>query len=381
MVRFRNQIGWYLWRLASRIAVGYVRYLTVIHSWKGPALNAIQLLRRLRNVKLPIWLFAVAMLLASCGSITPTAATMPPAQLSIQLDWTPNIDAAGFYVAQAKNYYADQGLTVKLLAGGYDAQGNYIDMIKTVLDGHADFGESSGIDLIQARAQGAPLVAIATIYQRHPLSFSSLAEKKIARPQDLIGKTVQIAPNDRLLFQALLTAQGIDPAQIKLVERTDFTSAPLIKGDADVIDAWVTNENVLLKLQGRAINTILPVDYGIEAYPNVIFTTEKMIAEHPDVVERFLRATLQGIQGAMDDPKSAAQLTKQYDATLDLPEQTEAMFQAVPFLNPAGSRPGMMTDKTWETTQHMMRDQGILKQSIDPKTAYTLAFLDKVYPK
>jgi NitT/TauT family transport system substrate-binding protein len=113
----------------------------------------------------------------------------------------------------------------------------------------------------------------------------------------------------------------------------------------------------------------------------VIFTTEKMIAEHPDVVERFLRATLHGIQGAMDDPKSAAQLAKQHDATLDLSEQTEAMFQAVPFLNPAGSRPGMMTDKTWATTQRMMHDQGLLKESLEPKTAYTLAFLDKVYPK
>jgi ABC-type nitrate/sulfonate/bicarbonate transport system substrate-binding protein len=301
--------------------------------------------------------------------------------VNVQLDWTPNIDAAGFYVAEAKGYYAEQGLSVKLMAGGSDAQGNYIDMIETVLGGHADFGESSGIDLLQARARNAPLVAIATIYQRHPLSFSSLAEKRITKPQDLIGKTVQIAPNDRLLFQALLTSEGIDPAQIKTVERIDFTSAPLIKGEADVIDAWVTNENVILKQEGRAINTILPVEYGIEAYPNVIFTTEKMIAEHPDVVERFLRATLQGMQGAIDDPKSAALLAKQRDAALDLSQQTEAMFQAVPFLKPAGSRPGMMTDKTWGITERVMRDQGLLKQPLDIKAAYTLAFLDKVYPK
>jgi hypothetical protein len=120
---------------------------------EGSALNNILLLRPLRNVLLPVWFLAIVLLLANCGSITPLpAATMPPAQLSIQLDWTPNIDAAGFYVAEANGYYADQGLTIKLLAGGYDAKGTYIDMIKTVQDGHADFGESSGIDLLQARA-------------------------------------------------------------------------------------------------------------------------------------------------------------------------------------------------------------------------------------
>ena len=57
------------------------------------------------------------------------------------------------------------------------------------------------------------------------------------------------------------------------------------------------------------------------------------------------------------------------------------MFQAVPFLKPAGSRPGMMTNKTWDITERVMRDQGILKQPLDIKAAYTLAFLDKVYPE
>ena len=290
------------------------------------------LLSRSRPIGLLLALYLIAALaLAGCGAIAPTSA--PPisaAHVSVQLNWTYTIDWSGFYVAEAKGDYTDQDLTLKLLSGGYDAQGNYVDPVKTVLDGHADFGIMPGSDLLLARERNVPLVAVATNYQRHPLAFTSLAEKQITRPQDLIGKTVQVYPANSLLFNPLLAAQGINPTKVKVVERTDFTTAPLTKGQADVIDAWITNEVPALKLEGRAINTLLPVDYGIEEYPNVIFTTEELIGEHPDLVERFLRATLRGMQSAIDDPKSVAPLAKKYNSTSTLRNRPRRCFRPCP---------------------------------------------------
>ncbi|HEY0602808.1 MAG TPA: ABC transporter substrate-binding protein [Herpetosiphonaceae bacterium] len=330
-------------------------------------------------------LLAVCLLLAlaltSCSSAAPPASALVPAQARVQLSWIHTIEWAGFYAAEEYGYYTDQALTVDLLAGGEDAQGNYIDPIQTVLDGRADFGVVGGAHLIQARANQAPLVAIASIYQRHPLGFTSLAEKQIATPQDLVGKTVQIAPDSRLLLEAMLTATGVDISQITIEDRTDFSIAPLVNGDADVIDSFITNEAVSLKLAGHKINNILPVDYGVEEYPNVIFTTEQMIAEHPDVVERFLRATLRGMDSAIANPQQVGQLAVRHDSSLDLAKETEAMFQSVPLLKPTGSQPGMMTAKTWQATYQILHDQGILKQPLDVKTVYTLAFLDKIYNK
>jgi NitT/TauT family transport system substrate-binding protein len=323
----------------------------------------------------------LALVLTGCGSAAPPASALAPAQARVQLSWIHTIEWAGFYAAQEHGYYKDQALTVDLMDGGEDAQGNYIDAIQVVLDGRADFGVATGGNLIQARANQAPLVAIASIYQRHPLALTSLAEKNIATPQDLIGKTVQISPDSRLLLQAMLNASGVDPAQIKLEERTDFSIAPLVNGDADVIDSFITNEPVSLKLAGHKINNILPVDYGVEEYPNLIFTTEQMIAEHPDVVERFLRATLRGMESAIANPQQIGPLAVRHDPALDLAKETEAMFQSVPLLKPTGSQPGMMTAKTWQATYQILHDQGILKQPLDVKTVYTLAFLDKIYVK
>ncbi|MEO7913337.1 MAG: ABC transporter substrate-binding protein [Roseiflexaceae bacterium] len=338
--------------------------------------------QRLRNPVLLVYLLAVALLLASCGTnIATPVASLPPANVKVQLSWIPTIEYAGFYIAEDKGYYAEQALTVNLLAGGEDAQGNYINSIDTVLHGQADFGVASGSNLLQARANKAPLVAVASIYQRHPLGFTSLAAKHIMQPRDLIGKTIQIAPDSVLLLQAMLTAQGIDPALVKTEERTDFTIAPLLSGKADVIDTFVTNELVTLKFQHQAVNNLLPFEYGIQEYPNVIFTTEKMIADHPDVVERFLRATLHGLQSAITDPQPVGALSIKHNSSLDLKSETEAMFQSVPLLNPSGSQPGMMTVAIWDATHQMLLDQNVLKQPLDVKAAYTLLFLDKIYAK
>ncbi|HEX6290882.1 MAG TPA: ABC transporter substrate-binding protein [Herpetosiphonaceae bacterium] len=321
-----------------------------------------------------------ALVLAGCSSAAPTARTpLTPATIRVQLSWLHTIEWAGFYVAEEHHYYADQALSVRLTPGGEDAQGNYIDPIEVVLRGDADFGVASGGNLVQARANRAPVVAIASIYQRHPMAFTSLAEKQITKPQDLIGKTLHISPDSKLLLDAMLLASGVDPAQVTTEDRTDFTAAPLINGEADIIDTFITNEVVTLKLEGHAINNILPVEYGVEEYPNVIFTTEKMIAEHPDVVERFLRTTLQGMQTAVENPQQVAALAVRHDPSLELRKETEAMYQSVPLLKPMGSQPGLMTAKTWDITYQILRDHGMLKQPLDIKAAYTLAFLDKIY--
>jgi NitT/TauT family transport system substrate-binding protein len=106
-----------------------------------------------------------------------------------------------------------------------------------------------------------------------------------------------------------------------------------------------------------------------------------MIADHPDLVERFLRATLRGMQSAIDDPQPVGALSVRRNSSLDLQSETEAMFQSVPLLNPPGSPPGMMTAAIWDATHQMLREQNVLDQPLDVNAAYTLVFLGKIYAK
>lgn len=320
-------------------------------------------------------------ILGGCNLIASSqTADQPPTPVRVQLSWLHTIEFAGLYAAEAEGYYADENLNVELRSGGFDDDGNSIDSINKVVSGEADFGLTDGGLLLTARADGVPIVAIASVYQRSPIALVSLAESNINSPEDLVGATVHVDPyTSGIIYEALLAAQKIDASEVNTIPRTDFTTAPLFNGEADVIDGWVTNELVSLLLDNHDINAILPSDYGIDIYPDVIFTTEDMITNNPELVERFLRATIRGTQSAIENPEDAAALAVTYDETLNLEHEKAAMYQSLPLLNPAGGRPGMMTAETWQKAHNFLRDQGILKGAVDVDAAYTLNFIEKIY--
>jgi NitT/TauT family transport system substrate-binding protein len=331
-----------------------------------------------------VGILVALLLLTACGGTpadfrsTGETATTPT---SIQFSWVHTIEFAGFYMAEANGYYAEEGLDVELKGGGFDEDGNYIPPVETVLNGDADFGVLSGDLLLSNRAEGKPIVAIASIYQRSPAAFASLAENNIRRPSDLVGKTVMIdlGSSNGLIYKALLSSQGIDYDSVNTLPRTDFSNDPLINGEADVLDIFITNEPVALAQQGIDINMILASDYGFDVYANAIFTTEDMLANNPDLVERFLRATLRGTQSAIDNPEEAAALSVSYNDALSLEAEAESMQRSLPLLKPAGSEIGMMRPEVWELTHDILLEQEVLLEPLDIDSAYTMKFLDGIY--
>jgi NitT/TauT family transport system substrate-binding protein len=326
-------------------------------------------------------LMMAALGLAGCGSSDQATTEGPLTQTSVQLGWVHTMEYAGFYMAEEKGYFADENLSVKLLEGGFDANGNFIDPIAQVTSGKAEFGVADGNALLRARANGVPVIAIATIYQRNPVAFISLAEKNIIKPQDLIGKklAIDLESATGISYLALLASQSIDPSQVNQVPRTSFTNDQLTNGEVDVLDAFITNQPVQLELAGYSLNIILASDYGIEMYPNVIFTTEATIANKPDLVERLLQATVRGMQSAIDNPKEAAAQAVARNNKTTLESELASMNRSLPLLKPVGSQPGMMQAKAWETAHQILLNQGILKEPLEVADVYNLTFMEKIY--
>ena len=321
--------------------------------------------------------FAIMATLLVAGTVIAQDST----DVSVQFGWVHTMEYSGFYIAEDEGYYADENLNVELVAGGFDEEGNFIFPIDKVLSGDTDFGLIGGDQLLLARADGAPLVAIAVIYQRSPVVLMSLAESEILQPEDMIGETIAIDLQSAtgLSFLAMLNLLEIELEDINVVERTDFTNDMLTSGEVDILDGFVTNQPVALELEGYELNLIFPSDYGVDLYTNVIFTTEEMIAEQPEVVEAFLRATLSGFQAAVDNPQRAAELSVEYNDTLSLEAETESMYRSVPLLNPVGSEPGMMRAEDWEFMHEILLEAGVLEEELDIEAAYTMQFLDAIY--
>ena len=321
-------------------------------------------------------------LVAGCGqqqSAPPTS--LPPTDLSIQLGWTYDYSLAGFFSAEKNGHFASQNLNVKLEEGGF-VNGKYVDPIDEVANGSVNFGLTNASSIILARSQGKPVVGIMAILQHSPNAVISLADKKLVRPQDLVGHTVAVADGgSQEVYLAMLKSQNIDPKSINTIKRTDYGIDSLLKGDVDALVGWITNEGVLVKEAGKEANYILMSDYGVETYTSMLFTTEDMVKNHPQDVQRFVTSVVQGLQDEVANPDQAVDYTLQYGKDLQHAAQLTRLQVTIPLIHPAETKIGLMDSTIWDSTQKMLLDQNVFSKPIDLNAAYDLSFVNKVYEK
>lgn len=329
-------------------------------------------------------LLLVVLLMAGCGLSTTSTTTAPMADtfdgtVDIQFSWFHNVEFAGFYQSVANQYYADENVSVNLLEGGINDNG-YIDPVQQVLDGNADFGVIGSDQIFLARSQGHPLVAVASIYQQSPVVLISAGDKEIISPRDLVGRRVGVQPTGSvtdIAYRAMLDKLNINQSQITEVSDINFGSVdPIFDGEVDVMQAFLTNQGAVAQLRSKDVNLLWVSDY-INMYSNVIFTTEAMVQNHPDVVRGFVQATVRGMETAVNNPDDTAELiVRQYAPNADLAAIQRGMRLSVPLISPPGHTPGAMDPTVWRSAQDIMLSQGLLDAPLDDITsAYTVEFL------
>ncbi|MBN1584523.1 MAG: ABC transporter substrate-binding protein [Anaerolineae bacterium] len=300
-----------------------------------------------------------------------------PDQVRVQLSWFHSVEFAGFYAAVQQGYYVQEDLSVELVPGGFD-----VIPTNEVAAGQADLGITGGESLMIARAGGASLQAVATIFRKSPVVLMSLATSNIRTPQDMIGKRVGlISPakdntNDIQLL-AMLNQLDLDPSEIEFVVIEDYSVGSLTSGAMDVYNGFSTNEPIGARLQGTDVNLIFPQDYGVLMYANVLFATDNLISEKPQLVERFVRATLKGYQYAIEHPDEMAELAFKYDDSLDLAFQKASMYDEIPLIDTGDAPIGTMDAGVWQSTLDILLEQGFVSSPIDLNALYTNQFVEK----
>ena len=213
---------------------------------------------------------------------------MSPDRVTLQLKWLHQFQFAGYYAAQEKGFYRDEGLEVDIREGGADRP-----VIAQVLGGQADFGIGDS-DLLISRIRGQPIVALAAIFQHSPYIIMSRQDRNIRTPADLIGKTVMLSEDQGALqFRAMLKREGIDRGLVNIIAQS-WKLDGLINGKVDAVSAYATAEPALMRARGVVPAMMRGVDYGIDFYGDILFTTQAHIAQSPERTEAFLRATRKG---------------------------------------------------------------------------------------
>ncbi len=346
--------------------------------------SLLRTLRRLTATSLML----LPLLLAGCiGQSTTSSKSYEGtvAKVSLALDWTPNTNHTGIYVAMAKGYYAANGIDLTL-----KPYSSSVYPEQLVATNQAEFGISFPESVTTFRAQGVPIVSVAAVIQHNTSALVSLKSSGLDTLASLAGKRYAGfgAPYEQPVISSMLQCAGASSTDFQNITTQIDPIAALKSGQFDF--AWIYQgwEGVEAQLQGVDLNVFPLVDNCIPDYSSpVIISNEQLIKDHPDVIKRFLKATAQGYEYAIGHPQDAATLLIQQAPKGSFDDQ-QLVYNSQGYLSPlyaAGATCwGQQTLAKWtDYPRFMFTHQAIQDANGNPITKepnYAAAFTNSLLP-
>lgn len=291
----------------------------------------------------------------------------------LRLKWLNQAQFAGYYVAKDKGYYTSAGLDVSIQPGGSD-----FPAIQMVAGGTEQFGVTGADQILIARSKGVPVVALAVIYRENPFVLFSLKKSGIAKAAEFTGHNIglKIGGSEELIYRAVLKSAGVDKSSLHEMP-VKFDLSPLLTGQVDVWPGYVINEVIAAEEKGFEVSVIKPADYGVRMYADTLFTTERMLKEQPELVKKFVAATIHGWTDAVADPEGAARTTVKFGNKLEYSHELAMMKASIPLIQGGSAPVGISKQSEWDDMQKMLLDAGFQKASVDVSKAFTNDVLPK----
>jgi NitT/TauT family transport system substrate-binding protein len=317
---------------------------------------------------------ALTVLLAGCGKRAEPApsATAALVKVRFQTDWFPQPEHGGYYQALAKGYYAAEGLDVEILPGGPNAQ-----VMTSVAVGRADLGMTDGDDVIVAIARGVPIKMVGAEMQREAQGILFHAEHPLHSLKDLEGKTLMAGAGSTWI-EVLRKKMGIKFNLMPLVgDLARFMNNPEF-----VQQCFVTNEPFFARQRGANVGALLIASDTYEPY-RVMFTGREFLAKHPDIVGKFVRASVHGwVDYLTADPAPANRLIAAKNNIMT----AEFMAYSIKAMNdlklvsgdPAkGEFTGQLTAARLEKQIKLLQEVGVLDKPVAVDDVATFEFIPK----
>ncbi len=314
---------------------------------------------------------ATTSLLTSRGAAV--LAAQSPSPVTVALDWYPNANHAGLFVATEQDLFTGAGLDVELYTPS-----DPTTVLQTVGAGRDTFGISYQTDVLLARAQGVPVVSIAALVQHPLLSVMSLEERGISRPADLVGQAVGYPgiPSQEAFLATMLEADGATLDDIELVNvGFDLLPAVLSGRVAAVMGAYWTHETILAEQEGYPVSIMRVEEWGVpDYYELVLVTSEETITGQPAMIESFMEIMRQGYQAAIADPKAALDALVAASPDLDRDVETEGLDLLIPVWTDGVTAFGAQEAERWDAYATWMKDRGLIPDDLDVDAAWTAGF-------
>nr|WP_223068114.1 ABC transporter substrate-binding protein [Paenibacillus caui] len=310
---------------------------------------------------------------SNAASAAPSGTGKELRDVKVVLDWTPNTNHTGLYVARDLGYYAEEGLNVEIVQPG---EGGADTMVAS---NAVPFGISYQESVTQARTQGVPLVSIAAVIQHNTSGFAAPADRNIKSPKDFEGKTYGGwgSPVEEAVMKSIMDLQGADVKKVKNINMGDADYFTAVKRDIDFAWIYYAWTGIEAELRGEKLDMLYVKDYSkdLDYYTPVIATNEKTIKEDPDLVKAFMKATSKGYEYAIAHPDEAADVLIKAAPDLD-PKLVKASQKWLsPRYQDDAARWGEQKESVWKGYADWMYTRKLLDKPLEVDKAYTNDFL------
>lgn len=332
-------------------------------------------------MKKNVLLFIVTLILCTaCQPQSKPITTPEPMQMTFMAGYKPqaSLPFVGVYVAQEMGYFAEEGLQVSIEHS--NGQGEHLQLLTA---GKIQVTTQDAAVLLKRRSDpGLPLVSIALIGQRGQQAFAALAESGMQSPKDWEGHTVGYKGSIPPDLIAILHAAEVDESALELIN-VGFDPRLLTEKKVDVYPLYKSNEPYLIKSWGKEIVLWEAADFDLPNLGLCYVTSEEILAENPELLTRFLRASLKGIAYAENHVDEAVDIVLKYSG----PESDRAHMKFMLETEIADAHSaltdehgvGWQNAEQWQTLSDFLVNYDAM-QPLDPQKAFTISLLEADQP-
>ena len=327
------------------------------------------------------WKKATVMMVAAAMVMSMTAVASAEKEtgsdlkkVTVILDYVPNTNHTGMYVALDKGYYEAEGLDVEIVEPTDGATATLVAQQK----GTFGISYQEDVTIALSAEDPLPIKAVATVIQHNTSGFVSLADSGITSPADFEGKTYAGwgGPGESAVLEACMTQAGADFSKLNIVV-SDGSGFEALGKSCDVMWFFEGWDCITAARNGCELNymELRQLDERLDYYTPVIITSDAVIDSDPEMVKAFLRATAKGYADAIADPDTAAEVLYDHASDYDLEMLKQSQeYLADKYMEDTDTW-GLMKDEVWDNYTAFLQEYGVISEALPASDCYTNEFL------
>ena len=281
--------------------------------------------------------------------------------ISLALDWYPNSNHAGIYYGIDNGYFEENDINVDVYTPSDPAS-----ILQTVASGRDEFGISYQPDLLLARSEGIPVVAVHSIVKTPLNSIMTLGDSGIDNPSKLKNKTIGYPgiPLNIGILSSILEEQDLTIDDVNLVDvGFDLVPALLSERVDAIIGAFWSHESILIELEGREVNILKFEEWGIPKYHElVLVTSEEYFKNNEEIVKKFVDAFSRGYKKSIENNDKSMEALIAAFPEVNIELETHGIKLLTPLWQESFDSDGM---DSWNKFGDWMKDKGLISESLD----------------